>query len=147
MGRSRGSGDRESGLPAPPEKSQNARFPSSTAPDPLKVTKLPSHVGSSSAHQRNAGRAHVGPLFWILSPLINLQKCCQSGTHSHKTFWIRTRLGVVSLFHTIRSLMSVHCTHALNKTNEIYVRIIYMCTCFLVHSFLCCFTNIFLRSS
>ena len=42
MGGSRGEGDRGSGPPPTPEKSQNIGFICNTGPDPLKITKLPS---------------------------------------------------------------------------------------------------------
>ena len=81
--------------PTSPEKSQKITkmqgFLSNTGPDPLKITKLQSHIQCLNGVRWRAddGMLIVVCGFWILPLIINEKKSCQSWTPSDKTFWIR----------------------------------------------------------
>ena len=87
--RERGSGRR-------PKNHKNIGFLINTGPDPLKITKLPSHhrhARETPFKWRFAGRTMMARSKWYryvdhLS-LINLKKRTQRWTPSEKPFWIR----------------------------------------------------------
>ena len=73
--------------PSHPDNSRKTGFLRNTGPDPLKITKLPSHRSLLGHH-----RLDDGPLLVVFgsSPLIKKKKknCQRCWTPSDKTFWV-----------------------------------------------------------
>ena len=94
-----GGGGEAEGSPPPLNYHKNIGFLSNTGPDPLKITKLPSHSPVPVSKRPFQWHFAGGPMMarfkcclGSLSPHQKGKKRCQSWTPSGKTLWIHAWL-------------------------------------------------------